>query len=75
MQIMSAGPHQINLMQRVHGQHIVKFCAMVTGLETNVLRGHFTTQLNLLSVYYASITVLGTGATMADKPCSHERII
>ena len=36
---------------------------------------HFTTQLNLLSVYYVPLTVLGIGDTMADKVCSHEIII
>lgn len=62
-------------MQRVRGQHIVKFCTVVIGLETNVLRGHFTTQLNLLSVYYAPISVLRTEDTMVDKACSHASII
>ena len=65
-------------MQRVHGQHTVKFCAVVFVLETNVLAGVrgvgvcFTALLNLLSVYYAPITVLGTGHTMGDKAWSHE---
>lgn len=68
------GVNQVNLMQKIHGQHMEGICAIVRELVRKCAGERCTssTQLHLLSIYYMPFPVLGTADAIMDKACPHE---